>query len=479
MKRDQLEGIIENMVDDGRIIAARTRDGEIVVDVKDSDDKRWSYDLYDRTLIGKIRHEIYRLYGESISTKMSDIVTDKLELIAYDNYIDKSLCKRVYNDGNDTIIYDLSVDTYVVIQPDDVCIEPASDVLFKRTPTYLPQVVPDLDIEADELIPLLEKHFNLANESQLKLLAIYLVSCFYGLNIATPIAVCVGEKGSSKSSMLKKLCALIDPKSNSLCGMQGDLHNLQLRMGSDYFLALDNLNRINRNTSDMLSISSTGGSVSKRRLHTDQDQVYINLRCLCAINSVSMVAKESDLLDRSIIFQLLRIPPNKIKTEKEVWDSFNEDLPCILGACFNALALALACDYENEHRKLIRLADFHLLAYKIGYAIGLEDDEVDEVIWDNQRRVNQEVLDSDEVGSCIVELMSSREEPYVGAMHELLRDIKNIATRKEISLNLIPASPNHLSSRLSKIKENLRQAYKITYNIKNIGPCKQITIVKK
>lgn len=478
MKPYEIEAILDDMNKLGRVNAVRTMGEETVVVVVGTDDKKFSYDLYSKELISKLRHEIYSLYNETVSTKQADVIIDKLELMSFDQFSDTKLCKRVFNDHENRIIYDLSIDDCVIIEPGEVYIESACDVLFKRTPTYLPQVEPNLNVEPTELIPLLRKHFNIADEYQLNLLAIYLVSCFYGLNTATPIAVVVGEKGSAKSNMLRKLCKIIDPKTNPLCGMQGDIHNLQLRLGSDYFLALDNLSYINQKTSDLLAQSSTGGTISKRRLHTDQDQVYIDLRCLVAMNSINMVVKESDLLDRSIIFNLTRIPPNRIKTEKEVWDSFDEDLPCILGACFNALSEALACEVITDGRELIRLADFHLLAYKIAYVLGLEESEVDAAIWENQKRVNREAIDGDEVGACLLEIMSDRDE-YVGAMHELLREIKAVAQTKEISPKLIPASPNHLSRRLRKMEENLKQAYRISFVIKNVGNYKQITITKK
>ena len=44
--------------------------------------------------------------------------------------------------------------------------------------------------------------------------------------------------------------------------------------------------------------------------------------------------------------------------------------------------------------------------------------------------------------------------------------------------NLLPKSPNHLSSRLKKVKSNLKQEYGIEYEIKNKGAFKEITIVK-
>lgn len=204
----------------------------------------------------------------------------------------------------------------------------------------------------------------------------------------------------------------------------------------------------------------------------------INIKSRVALNSVSVFTKESDLLDRSLILHLSRFDSEEIMTEEQMWDEFNEDLPKILGSIFNILSQVLFDEEPVETTKLVRLADWHEKCLKIGRCLGVSEEEVNDVIWSNQHNVNKITLDEDIIAFTVISLLKREGGEYVGSMSQLLKDLNMEARHLAVKGNLLPKSPNHLSSRLKKVKSNLKQEYGIEYEIKNKGAFKEITIVK-
>lgn len=392
-----------------------------------------------------------------------------------DDTVYETAC-RIHN-GKDYLAYELNRDTgeCVVITPEEILIEQAPQIIFKHSSDFQNQVEPDWDVEVDDIFALVHKHFNLKNERQEKLLILYLITSFWGMQINHPLLILTGEKASSKSTTMRKLEKLIDPKTSNLCGMPKGTDGLELRLSSTYFVALDNLSHISRNVSDTIARAVTGGSVTKRALYHNTKEIVLNIKALVAINGVSLVAKESDLLDRALILELERIAPSKIKSEQSLWESFEEDRPKFLGCIFYVLSEALYDTEEVKVKEKVRLADFHIACILVGRVLGMTDEEVSELLWENQKNVNHHCIDEDIVACCLLELMS-RKKSYVNSMTGLLHDLGQIANRNSIVSSVLPKTPNHLTVRLNKIKSNLQSEYHITYNIVNVGAFKEITI---
>lgn len=386
--------------------------------------------------------------------------------------------KRIYS-GKECWAYELNEDSgeCVVITPDEVYLGQVPHVIFKHSTDYANQIEADWDIEVETIFSLIHKHFNLKDKQQEKLLVLYLVTAFWGMNIHHPILILTGEKGSSKSTTMRKLERLIDPKKSDLCGLPKGSDGLELRLSNTYFVTLDNLSYIRRNVSDTLARAVTGGSVTKRALYENTKEIVIDIKALVAMNGVSLVAKESDLLDRSLILELSRISSSAIQTEEQLWEDFEKDRPKILGCIFQILSVVLFDKNEPVIPNKIRLADFHIACVKVGRVLGLSSEEVSELLWHNQRNINLKSIEQDMVACCLLELMSKRKE-YVNSVTGLLRDLGEIAARNGIVGSALPRTPNHLSNRLSKIKSNLQAEYNISYNIANVGAFKEITIKK-
>lgn len=474
-----LQKDLQVLLDEKMIRVAKDDKGGYYCIVEESGGNAAAFPLYENDFRKALKKIYYTRFGEVLSVQDVQSAVEIIEIIGTDTTEEVEVCKRVFNNGFQ-YAYELNREEgkAVWIEHGEVSVEKTSGIIFRHAANYANQIEPNLRVQPSKLLNYMRKHFNLSSDREVKLLTLYLVTSLWGLRINHPILVLTGEKGSSKSSSFKKLEELIDPKSSELgSGIPRGSDGLEVRLYNGYFVTFDNLSSLSRKISDILAVAVTGGSFSKRALYRNADEIVLDLKAVVAVNGVSLVAKESDLLDRSVILTLRRITPDKVLTEEELWAEFEKDRPKMLGACFNVLAAALNDTEEVRVRNKIRMADFHVACVKVGRVLGIPEEEVSDILWENQKNINQRTLDEDVVALCVIELMQGRKE-YVNSMSGLLIDLLDVADSNGMPPTVIPKTANHLRSRLDKTKSNLQSEYGITYHVKNIGTFKEITIKK-
>ncbi len=447
------------------------------VEVKDGE-KLKVYSPRDNDFLMILRDLMKQWSGEWFSVGDIQETILRLEHYAFKHPLQRNLANRVAFCPTRGLCYDLDATrgvAYIINERGYEDIKTPSKV-FLQNSTYAPQVEPDRETGAGDLIELVKKNFRFQSDADNILFSIYLVTAFFSPLINVPILVLQGEKGSSKSSILRRIERIVDPKSTDVMGAPRNNADLEIRLHNNYFISLDNLSYISKQTSDLLARAITGGSSSRRRLYSNTEEITLNLQCVISLNGIGLVAREADLLDRSIVFNLSRIPQSEIKTERELKESFESDLPKILGAVFLCISEVLADDEPVTLQKRTRMADWFEVAVKIGRIFGLKDEETANIIWENQKEVNRQTLGENLVAQCLQELMSSRKE-YLGSVTQLLGDLCDIAEKNAIKCSLLPGQPNVLSRRLNELKSNL-ETVGIFFEIKNIGAFRQIHIWK-
>lgn len=108
----------------------------------------------------------------------------------------------------------------VWIEDGEVSIEYLDEIYFKHSSTEDNQLESDLTSDAKKLISLLYRHFKFKSDDDMKLFALYLVSCFLGLEkIRVPLLTLYGTKGASKSIAMRMLTKLVSPHKGDLGGL--------------------------------------------------------------------------------------------------------------------------------------------------------------------------------------------------------------------------------------------------------------------
>ena len=468
---------IKNLIQDGVLTLFSTADGQLWVEVAMGESLK-TFHPDDTRFQMILRDVIKKMTGKLPSGRRVAEYIEEIQYFAYRHPLKRNLRIRVAYHLDGWICYDLNATRRRAYK---ISAEGYEDIqtpqkVFLQNPTYAPQVEPDRETEAEELPELVHKHFRLRTKEDELLFGIYLVTAFLKPLVNVPLLILQGEKGSSKSSILRRIEQIVDPKTTDIMGAPRNNSELEIRLNNNYFTTFDNLSFLSKKTSDLIARAITGGSTYRRQLYTDTNEIALNLSCVIALNGIGMVATEADLLDRAIVFKLQRIPQSEIKTERELKESFESDLPKFIGAIFLCISEVFADDEPVILQKRTRMADWFELAVKVGRIFGLEDEKTAEVIWKNQKAVNKQALAENLVAQCLLELMSTRQE-YFGSVTDLLGDLCEIAERNAIKSSQLPGQPNVLSRRLNELKSNFEEAG-VFFEIKNVGPFRQIHIWK-
>ncbi|MBU2703180.1 hypothetical protein Ga0466249_004316 [Sporomusaceae bacterium BoRhaA] len=419
--------------------------------------------LFKRWLVG----QFYYLTGRGCN---SDAINQALNVAEAKSLFDGIMIKLSLRcaECEGIFWYDLANDLWeaVKISPDGWEIM-KSPILFRRFANTAEQVKPSRNGD----IHLLRKFVNLKNDNEFNLLAVYLVSCLIP-DVPKIIVPLSGEKGASKSTMLRILRRLIDPAAKELLTMPHDQKELPLTLYKNYMPAFDNLSNLNEWQSDVLCCAATGGGISKRKLYTDDDEVILSfLRCV-TLNGINTVATKPDLLDRSIPFELERIDGDHRQTERQFWKAFEEVRPLILGGMFDILVRAMTIYPTVKLDKLPRMADFCQWGYAIAESMGeWSGDEFLMAYYRNIGRANDEAIRNSPVANAVIIFMNSR-AVWNGSAADLLKELGNVAFRERIDTNskTWPRSAVALAKRLKHYKSNFADAgimYKSEYNSKS------------
>lgn len=420
---------------------------------------------------------IYRdFYNKLLSQSDFLMILEEMRLDAYANRLDYNLETRIFNHIDGSIVYKLNAETNQMVKLDSgkIKMTETSELMFKYDNAFRNQVTPDLKVNAKKLPCLLKKHFHLKSPDAIMILTLYLVCAFSGKKIGHPILILTGSKGSGKSQVARLIGSIIDPQDTDLVAIPKTRDDLALRLYSSYLVLLDNISYIKKDFSDILAMAVTNGTYTKRALYKNTEELRLKLRSLIILTGIDVVARESDVLDRSILLELERLSPDEILTERELQEKFNEDLPKILGCCLKLLAIA-----ENDNLPVqvpkTRMADAFDLMVRIGRALEYDDEDTASILWENQSHINHIAVSDDTVGACMVSFMEDKQR-FSGSVTLLLNELKKVAEANHIDRAVMPKQPNVLSRKLNALKSNLELEYGIVYSIKNTGTFRQIDI---
>ena len=368
------------------------------------------------------------------------------------------LSVRVAENGN-SFWYDLTNSKWQAIKTtaEGWSVESEQPRQFKRYKHQMAQVIPNPDGDVRKIL----KYINL--KSHITLFLCWLISCFIP-KIPHPMPAVHGEKGAAKSTFCSLLKMLIDPSALATMTLQNDARSLAVNFQQHWFMPYDNVSYISEDTSDIICRGITGGGIQQRKLYTDADSyIFTFLRCF-AVNGINNVVTRPDLLDRSILIELERVPEAERRELTDLLSEFETDRPYILGGIFNTLSKAMSIHPNVKLNKLPRMADFARWGYAIGEALGGEGDKFLSEYSENRDNQNMEAINANPVAFLIMEFMKCQSS-WQGLVSGLLIELINIAPKHGIDprSKSFPKQPNLLSRRLKDVKSNL-EAVGITFD---------------
>lgn len=411
----------------------------------------------------------------------NNIATSELKKVAIEHLKDRAIeagmiCEPYlrcgYDEEQDVYLYDLNTkdNKVVVIKENQWTLEKNQNTVFKRFNTMKQQIEP---VQGIDNLDALDKYINLRSEGEKLLLKVVLVTAFIP-NIPRPLNIFYGEKGASKTTVVKMLNAIVDPNKKEVMTFPKKDEDLILAMYNTYMPSFDNLDSISNEKSNLLCSAVTGASMTKRKLYSDTDETCISIKRPINLNGINIAGTNADLLDRAVLFQLERIPEELRITEQELWKIFREDLPTILGGCFTILSKAMVHMKTVRLPRLKRMADFTKWGYCIAEAMGVGGETFLNAYDENGKNATDEVVDSNVVAKSILTFMKDKQK-WVGSTSDLYEQIK--ATGKYADDPNFPKGNNIFGKRINELKSNIEEkGIRITKT--KVQQYKQITLEK-
>lgn len=364
-----------------------------------------------------------------------------------------------YNNGK--LYYDLmnQAGEVVVIDPtNDMLITKKaiiSDIFFYQDQTMKEQVEPVISDYG--LLDFMDEFLNIDKSHKL-LLAVYLCAAYIP-DIKHPILIVEGEKGAGKTNLLNFLSLAINPVTKDALVLPKKEDYLITALSNNYFSAFDNIGKLSKDFCNIFCQASTGGTLIKRKLYSDNREICINIKRLVALNGINLEISQSDLLDRSIMLSLNRIEENKRLPEEILYEKFKSILPNVLGDIFNILSKALAIYPHLNLRAYPRMADFSRYGYAIAEAIdtGLGAEFI-EIYKQNIKLATESAVLENPVLTALREFIEKNKH-WRGTMTELLNELQKTARNLYINKSLpasFPSNPNSLSRMLNTQKHELK-----------------------
>lgn len=321
-----------------------------------------------------------------------------------------------------------------------------SPVLFQRTrkmTAYPAPTVPDF--------ALLAKYVNVM-EDGLVLVAAFILGALRPRGPYPPLGL-HGEQGSAKSSSSRRIKALTDPSTAPLRSLPKDGIDLLVAAASSWVLALDNASGISPQLSDDLCRLSTGGSLAKRALYSDAEEVQIELTRPVIFNGIDDGATRADLADRTMHVEAPRILVRR--SESDLDAEFAKDAGAIFAAVLDGLSLALRCSDNIDIGELPRMADFAKWAAAGMPALGFTAEQFLAAYRRNQLHAVAAGLDTSALARAVQEFADAMPQ-WRGTSTELLQHLNVRATEHERRAPSWPRSPKGLQNALRRLGPSLR-----------------------
>jgi len=408
-------------------------------------------------------------YTDTGTAPGSDALTSALgvvEAVACYTGKEHELFNRVaFHDG--AIWYDLGAGEAVKISAGSWVVVKDTPILFRRQTHQKAHDTEKIKRGGD--VKKVLDFVNVQSESERLLFLVYLISCFVP-EIPHPIPVLYGDKGSSKTTALKMVKAIVDPSVLAIISFPHNNTELVQKLYHHYLAPFDNIADLSEGQSDALCRACTGEGVSKRALFTNEEDVIFNYKRCVALNGINLVADKPDLLDRAILLRMDRISKEKRKTEDKVWRDFNEVKGEIMGGIFDTLAKATVLKPNIHLDELPRMADFMEWGCAISEALGSGVEMFKGAYLANIQSQNKEAIDASPIGDVIMKFVEDgflvkkegvldveKENSWKGPASALLARLEECATYYKINIKskTWPKAGNVLTRKINDIKTNL------------------------
>jgi len=324
--------------------------------------------------------------------------------------------------------------------------------VFIRTSKTAKQMEPNLRPDGNSL----DEFVKLSRVPNPELFKVHLISMFIE-GTPMPIMAIHGHAGASKSTTSSMIKRVIDPSGRAneynLKSFPHGEDNFVTSLSGSYFSAYENISHIDVDVSNMLCRAVTGGSFEKRTQYTNGDVYTISVKRKILINGIDFTISQSDLADRSIIYEMERIPEEQRKTDQSVEETFKKLLPNLLGEIFLIFQKVLSSidSVKDQCKKLPRMASFGIFGEAIYQAMGHKQGEFLTLYNESIQKNLESLYENNPVIPSLDDLLGDKDEVEYPA-NDLYRQIRNFIESQGYNSKRIPQASNGLSNWFTRSK---------------------------
>ena len=331
-----------------------------------------------------LRCRFRELAGEDFKSTFRWIIQEKTDITRFDGEKVEPYYRIAGNDESITYFLADELHQCIEINANGWEVVEESQYIFLKRIEMKEQVIP---VKGGNLKELLSPFINMSENSFI-LFLIYLVQCFF-YNSSHFVAIISSGQGSGKSTLTKLIQLLIDPSLAEKTLLPSSVEELKNHLATNLLVAFDNTKKLGDDFSDVLCAATTGTTFTKRKLFTDIDMVILTLKNIIVLNGIDIVPKKADLLERSLLFELEKITPNRRMTDKKFWSNFKKKRAEILGAIFDTISKALAIRKTLDLKETHRMSDAYTDMCAIALALNISLDKFVKIFNENIAKLEQ------------------------------------------------------------------------------------------
>ncbi len=323
--------------------------------------------------------------------------------------------------------------------------------VFIKNSIVKPFLEPDLSSPIDDIFCL--NVFLNVSETEFLFIVAFMLDC-WRVNTPYQMLAIIGEEGTAKSTMQKRIIEIVDPSHAPLIEIdQKDLNNSYLDADSRHVLSFENESHLTLETQDFLCKVTTGSGKTKRELYTDGNVKLMKAFSPVIINGISDFVTRPDLRSRTVHVNALEFGQNGQKriSEIELDAQWNMVKPCIFGAFVNLFSKTLAqielikdsVSYDERQNDFLVLLEAVGRVLNIGYSLAdnflirSQDSKLDALLdnpisatiidlWHAREKRGEFVIDNEELFAIVKERYKDYPEIKNMSHYKMRSELKRI-----------------------------------------------------
>lgn len=445
-KADKLIDIIESTLD--------------IVFFKDQHDEGYARIPYRKTMINVAikGSEFYDfVYRRAYEAKLGSISEQSLKEVCnmlnararFDGQM-YELHYRVAQPAKNVFLYDLMDNEGRIVETtaEGVRITDSTEYPFVfRKGDGAPQVVPKFGGDLKDFISFINLEDDDADMIYVSLLPTRLIR-----GIDQPIAYLHGPAGSAKSTTAKHTGELLDPTGDDLTVPVTSIDDLKVMLSQGWLLVYDNAFNIDEAMSGFLCTVSTGGTLTTRKLYTNNEKVKMHFKNPMYFTGVNIEIHNSDLHARTIAFKTKRIEQGDATEKEEIASRFEAQKPYILGALFETLSKAIKIKDELPKDTTHRMDSAALWATAGAVSLGYDLQRFRNALKNTVEDQAYEAAYGIGTGRLVLAFMEDRDE-YSGTMTELYAELRKRNYDDDLRMSIDENYPKNEASLGRKLRD--------------------------